>query len=95
MDERSFFLLAYDIADDRRRLKIALLMESLGERVQGSVFEAYLKPAELEKLVRKAGRVMKAEEDSLRIYALCRACRTRIRTVGSARVTPPPQVQVI
>lgn len=39
-NERTFYVLAYDLSDDRRRAKIARLMESMGERVQGSVFEA-------------------------------------------------------
>ena len=54
MDERDFYILAYDIGNDRRRAKIARLMESMGARVQGSVFEAYLKPDELESMLRRA-----------------------------------------
>ncbi len=92
---RSFYVLAYDISDDRRRLKLARLMESLGVRVQGSVFEAYLTVTELEHLLRKCRKIMKKEEDSLRIYRLCAACRQDIRTEGKGHVTPPPQVTVI
>jgi CRISPR/Cas system-associated endoribonuclease Cas2 len=40
MDERNFYVLTYDIASDKRRAKIARLMESLCERVQA----ACLKP---------------------------------------------------
>jgi CRISPR-associated protein Cas2 len=93
--ERSFYLLAYDITSDKRRAKIARLMESLGERVQGSVFEAYLTPAELDKLVRKAKRVLNEDEDSLRVYFLCSACRQKITAHGAGRVTPPPGVMVV
>lgn len=93
--ERSFFVLAYDIADDRRRAKIAKAMEALGERVQGSVFEAYLTPAELEKLLKKTGKVLNEKEDSLRVYTLCSACRGKIATRGTGRVTPAPGLVIV
>jgi CRISPR-associated protein Cas2 len=93
--ERSFYILAYDITSDKRRAKIARLMESLGERVQGSVFEAYLTQTELDKLVRKVKRVLNEEEDSLRVYFLCSACREKIATHGAGRVTSPPGVLVV
>lgn len=93
--ERSFYILAYDIADDKRRQKIAKLCEGMAERVQHSVFEGYFTPAELEKMLKKAQRLMKAEEDSLRIYPLCAACRLKVTTHGCGRVTPPPQVIIV
>ena len=95
MSERSFYLLAYDLADDRRRAKIARLMESVGNRVQGSVFEAYLSAAELEQLIKKSSKIMLMKEDSLRIYFLCSECRARVRAVGVGRITPPPGVMVV
>lgn len=95
MEERDFFVLAYDISDDHRRAKIARLMESMGARVQGSVFEAYLKPVELEELLRRAKKIMKMQEDGLRIYPLCRACCAKIRTQGTGRVTEPPGLMIV
>lgn len=95
MSARSFYLLAYDIADDRRRAKIARALESLAERVQDSVFEAWLTQAELDRLLRKTGKIMKMEEDSLRVYFLCQDCRGKVRAVGAGRVTPPPGVVIL
>lgn len=95
MPDRSFFLLAYDITDDKRRAKTAKLMESLGERVQGSVFEAWLTPAELQKIVTRSEKIMKMTEDSLRIYAVCEACRPRLKTMGQGKPTPPPALMII
>jgi CRISPR-associated protein Cas2 len=92
---RSFFLLAYDIADNKRRAKIAKLMEAMGERVQGSVFEAYLDAAELQKVVKKSEKVMKMEEDSLRIYFLCESCRPKLKTLGQGKPTPPPDTLIV
>ncbi len=95
MQDRSFWLLAYDIRDDRRRTRIARLMESLGERVQNSVFEAWLTPDELQRILQKSEKVMKMEEDSLRIYALCEACRPRMKRLGQGKATPAPASSVI
>ncbi len=95
MKERAFYLLAYDIRSDQRRAKIARLMETYSGRVQGSVFEGYLTPEELEKLVRKAKKIMQEKEDSLRIYVLCQACRSKVRLVGQGTVTPPPGVMIV
>lgn len=91
----TFYVLAYDIHNDRRRAKIAKLCEAVSERVQGSVFEGYFSPPELEKLLKKVARVMNDQEDSLRIYALCAPCRGRVKVRGKGSPTPPPGVQVI
>lgn len=93
--ERNFYVLAYDITDNKRRTKVAKLCEALAERVQGSVFEGYLTLPELERLVKKAGRVMDAKEDSLRVYLLCAACRGKVAVHGVGRVTPKPGVAIV
>ncbi|HXF85121.1 MAG TPA: CRISPR-associated endonuclease Cas2 [Anaerolineales bacterium] len=95
MAERVFYLLAYDIADPKRLVKVAKAMEAVGERVQDSVFEAYLNEAELEKLLKKVQKIMNENEDSLRIYVLCATCRVKIRCVGQGKVTPPPQAMIV
>jgi CRISPR-associated protein Cas2 len=93
--ERDFYVLAYDMSNDRRRAKIAKLMEAVGERVQGSVFEAYLTPAELEKLLKRVGKVLDQKQDSLRIYYLCEACRRKPRMIGKSTLTPPPKTMIV
>jgi CRISPR-associated protein Cas2 len=92
--ERAFFVLAYDISDNKRRAKIARLCEATAERVQGSVFEGYFTPAELARLLKKVGRVFNEKEDSLRIYSLCASDREKVRTLGQGRVTPKPGVVI-
>lgn len=95
MNDRLFYLLTYDIADQKRRAKIAKAMEALGDRVQYSVFEAWLTSAELEKLLKKVGKILNTKEDSLRIYLLCGTCREKIRHIGRAAPTPAPAVQIV
>ena len=47
---RNFYLISYDIPNDKRRLRIAHLLEGYGERVQYSVFEIWATEEELDKL---------------------------------------------
>jgi CRISPR-associated protein Cas2 len=95
MEERNFYLLAYDIRDDKRRSKIARLMEAYGERVQYSVFEAYLTPLELDKVLKRVRKFLKMDEDSLRIYLLCQACRVKVQKLGCGQSAVPPSVKIV
>ena len=70
-------------------------MESIGSRVQGSVFEAYLQKKELEALIKKSNRILDKDEDSLRVYFLCETCRAKIAMHGKGRLTPPPGVMIV
>ena len=71
MAERSFYLIVYDIVDDKRRLKTSKALLAMGERVQRSVFEIYLTEKELKSLLRTITKWIRVEEDSLRVYVLC------------------------
>lgn len=68
--ERRLYAVAYDISDDTRRVKMATLLKSYGERVQLSVFECYLDPKLLADLKARARRVLDFSEDALRIYPI-------------------------
>lgn len=63
-------VISYDIVHNRRRRQLAKLLERYGERVKKSVFEMILEEKELPALVRKIERLIKKEEDSVRIYRL-------------------------
>lgn len=68
-------LVTYDVATEtragRKRLRrVAKRCEAYGQRVQKSVFECTLDPADLEKLKSDLAREIKESEDSLRFYRL-------------------------
>jgi CRISPR-associated protein Cas2 len=95
MAERVFYLLAYDIANPKRLAKVARVMEAWGERVQDSVFEAWLEASELEKLLKKVQKVFNEQEDSVRIYQLCATCKGKVRCLGQGTVTPAPGLVIV
>ena len=95
MAERRFYLIVYDITDDRRRTKVAKYLESLGERVQYSVFEIFLTQKEFECLMNRMRKLIEQGEDSLRIYNLCEKCRKAIAIIGKGKVSEAPGVVIV
>lgn len=59
------FVVAYDVADDARRTRMAHVLERYGDRVQYSVFVIDLGAARLVRMRAEVVAVMKTEEDSV------------------------------
>lgn len=78
-------LIVYDIADRRRRRKVAGALEDIAARVQESVFEARLSAAQLKRL-RKRLSALIAEPDSLRIYTIPDAALPRCYVQGGPMI---------
>jgi CRISPR-associated protein Cas2 len=76
-----FYVVAYDISDDRRRTRIARELETWGNRTQFSVFECDLNDIEYNEMV-DVLRSMFADGDALRIYRLCQACESSALIIG-------------
>ena len=72
-----FVVVSYDIVNDRRRNKIADTLENYGTRVQKSVFECILDHSRLARLVEEATKLLKEEEDTLRVYRICDSCLSK------------------
>ncbi|HET9081301.1 MAG TPA: CRISPR-associated endonuclease Cas2 [Trebonia sp.] len=58
-------LIAYDVADDRRRVRIANFLSAHGDRVQYSVFVVDCRPAKLIRLRAQLANLIMANEDSI------------------------------
>jgi len=68
-------LVAYDVntqtAEGERRLrKVAKVCLGFGQRVQDSVFECSISPADMERFRARLLKIIDTEQDSLRIYKL-------------------------
>ena len=64
-----YVLVIYDIVDNRKRVKIAKLMQSFGFRVQKSAFEARLAESKYNKMMAALHKYI-APEDSVRVYKI-------------------------
>jgi CRISPR-associated protein Cas2 len=77
-----FYLVCYDIVNDRRRTKVAQLLEGYGLRVQKSVFEAVLDEQQFETLKKRLLKHLNKKEDQLRFYPLSAPCRRKVVVLG-------------
>lgn len=89
------YVIAYDISDDRRRARVAKRLESLAERVQGSVFEADLNDKALTRLLEQLVKLIDAEADGVRVYRLCSDCASVVKIVGQSKVVKPPDLVIV
>jgi len=90
------YVICYDVANDRRRRKLAETLDDFGTRVQDSGFEAVLDRALLDKCIRDIVKILHPGEDRLSLYPLCAACERRRVDLGlAARVAPPGAERVI
>lgn len=85
-------LVTYDVITDtpegRRRLRrVARACEDWGQRVQFSVFECEVDPAQWTALRARLVDAIDPARDSLRFYTLGREWRRRIEHVGAKPVT--------
>jgi len=82
------YVICYDISDDRRRRKVATLLEGVGDRVQGSVFEADLDSTLFETVRTSLDDRIDKSEDAVSSYRLCSACAKRTLYSGTQSGTP-------
>jgi len=92
-------LVAYDVntetkAGQKRLRRVAKLCENKGQRVQNSLFECLVEPAQWVKLRQSLIDVADKEKDSLRFYLLGKNYKRRIEHVG-AKPTYDPQEPII
>jgi CRISPR-associated protein Cas2 len=88
-------LVVYDIADHRRRVKLAQLLEGYGRRVQESVFECFLSLNEMKQLHQQVMQRVKPEEDNVRFYWIPSQAMEKTLVIGGTAPTPPPSVYII
>lgn len=88
-------LITYDVntttsAGRKRLRKVAKECVNYGQRVQNSVFECLVDPAQFTELRHKLERIIDEEADSLRYYFLGSNWKRRVEHVG-AKVTYDPE----
>ncbi|MBR2006077.1 MAG: CRISPR-associated endonuclease Cas2 [Thermoguttaceae bacterium] len=92
-------LVAYDVnvesKDGRRRLRrVAKICVNYGQRVQNSVFECLVDPAQLVELKAALFKEIDPQLDSLRYYQLGKNWRDRVEHVG-AKPTFDPEGTIV
>ena len=89
-------LVAYDIADDARRLRVAKALLDYGVRVQESVFECLVaNEAKVAEMIDRLRELIEPEEDAVRIVPVCAACTGKLVILGRGEPTKDPDVYVV
>ncbi|NJL05811.1 MAG: CRISPR-associated endonuclease Cas2 [Chloroflexaceae bacterium] len=87
----SLYVVAYDIAVDKRRTKVHRVLCGFGQWTQYSLFECWLTRRQVVELRAKLAEVLDARVDSVRLYGLCGGCAGKVETIGGA----PPQEPLV
>lgn len=85
-------IVTYDVSTEtcagRKRLRrVAKACESMGQRVQKSVFECRVNEIQFEELERKLLAEIDEDEDNLRFYRITEPTEVRVREYGAFRST--------
>ncbi|MCZ2459983.1 MAG: CRISPR-associated endonuclease Cas2 [Chitinophagales bacterium] len=87
MNKKNIFLISYDISDNKKRAKIAKLLERSGyERIQYSVFTGLMAPhrnKELWKRLQKFTDTGEYPEDKLISFAISKTSFRNMKIIGS------------
>ena len=89
-----FYVIAYDISNDKRRNRLAKELENWATRVQGSVFETELDDQRAVLMIERLSKIA-GKEDDLRIYQMCQSCLGKsVVLSGSSFAVDPDFYQV-
>jgi len=86
---------AYDISDKKRRAKVVKAMESIGVRVNYSVFECFLTPTQYKNMCKQLLRIILPSEDRINIYPICAECYARIQYIPEKPIPMPEKIVVV
>lgn len=75
---KRFVVIAYDITDNRRRIKVADMVQQYGGRVNLSVFECLLTDSQLISLQAGITQLIDCKTDKIAFYTLCMDCYAKI-----------------
>lgn len=91
-----FIIISYDIADNKRRARIAKVLKSFGYRVQKSVFECQLDDdRKYLKMKKEIEKTINREDDSVRYYFLCSRCKGNVEVSGWGVVREEEDVIIV
>ena len=82
------YIVCYDIADYKRRQRVAQILDAYGDRIQGSVFELPVTAGPMQECLETIVDVLDLTMDGLIVYPLCSACNKKTRYFGTSLKDP-------
>ena len=78
-----FFLICFDVVEDRTRTRVVKIIKQYGRRVQKSVFECSpMTEEQFVKMSRQLEDAIDHTQDSIRYYPLCKGCLSKVEFSG-------------
>ena len=94
-DERTLYVVSYDISDDKRRTRVHSALTGFGVWVQYSVFECFLDRKQRLLLEARLLKEIHQREDTVRIYGLCGACTPKVDILGHGEKPQEDQIYLL
>ncbi len=79
-------LICYDLSDDARRNRVVQTLLDFGERIQESVFVAFLGDEHKKKLLCRLEAIISPAEDAIHVFPLCESCAAKATAIGTGRL---------
>lgn len=89
------YFISYDVANPKRLVKVAKVLENYGIRIQYSFFECEMDQMQLEELKNKLLSILKKKKDSLRIYPICKDCSKKVIACGNGHIYVPSNFMIL
>ncbi|OUO91759.1 CRISPR-associated endonuclease Cas2 [Gordonibacter sp. An230] len=82
-EDRFYVMVLFDISDAKKYRRVIRILKGYGHRIQYSVFEAYVKSAQIRELTAKLTSVMASKrfydpDDKVRIYRIASNCELTV-----------------
>ncbi len=95
MANKIFYVVVYDISNNKRRVKLHTALMNYGSPVQYSVFECLLEKDEYIKMKQIVRKIIRPRLDHVRYYPMCAACRDKIEVIGRTEVVAEKELIVV
>lgn len=92
---KNFYIITYDIIEDRVRNRILKAMKGVGYHVQKSVFECHLDEEQINHIKNRLLKEIDEEKDSIRIYRIRHEGDIHVEILGLGEVPEEKQLTII
>lgn len=79
---KQFYVVAYDVSDDKRRGKVVKILQRCGKRINLSVFECMLTEVQYRDMKKRLLEVSDKKYDHILVYPLCLNCFSKIENIA-------------
>jgi CRISPR-associated protein Cas2 len=80
--DRTLYLVAYDVRDDKRLSRMRYFLKGYSTGGQKSVYECFLTDGELRHVLKRCAELIKSDEDRVHVFTMDGRSRTHALGIG-------------